>query len=398
MQFRNTSRNYGVVSRSFHWFLVVLILVVIPLGFFANLLPFNTDDQLASKAFYFSWHKTIGIIALFFALIRIVWTITQKKPVPVKENSKLEQYLASIIHFLLYISLISVPLTGWAYHAASEGYAPVLLPLGQELPFIPNNEAIAILFANLHNVLIWLFLLSTGLHITGALKHHVWDKDYTLKRMLIHVEGVNGHTTQIEKFVPGITALIIWSIVVAIVTLNSLTAEVNSIETSPKTEITSGNWAVQQGKLEISVNQFGIPITGVFENWSGTIQFEPRELAGEAGMVDITIDINSLDLGSVTENALGKDFLNSQEFPTSNFSAIIRRTSNHYVAEGTLTIRNDFKPVNFPLDLQIIDNVANVKGKLKVDRLDFKIGENYLDNSTVGLEVQIEFSLIAHKS
>ena len=397
MHFRNTSQNYGIISRAFHWFTVALIFVVVPLGFLANLLPFETAEQLARKAFYFSWHKTIGIIALFIALTRIVWTVTQSKPGPAKNSSIIAQYLASVTHCLLYLALISVPFTGWAYHAASEGYAPILLPFGQELPFIPNSEIVAGVFANLHNALIWLFLLSLGLHIVGALKHHIWNRDHTLKRMLIHIEDVNNSTQQNTQLGSIIIATIIWLFVVTVMTLNTLTNEGRIIETSTNTDVTSGNWSIQTGKLRISVHQFGAPITGHFENWTGVIQFEPRELDGEAGLVDIVIDINSLELGSVTENALGRDFLNSEEFPTSHFSATIRRTSDDYIADGTLTLQNESKLVSIPLELQISDNVANVNGKLEVNRLDFGIGQDFLDNSTVGLAVQIEFSLVAHR-
>ncbi|MEL6685743.1 MAG: cytochrome b, partial [Pseudomonadota bacterium] len=175
--------TYGTVTKSFHWLTALLILTVIPLGAIANRLPYETNEQLAFKAQLFSFHKTLGLIVFGVALARIIWALTQTKPAPLHPERKAETMLAELVHWLLYISLVAVPLTGWIHHAATEGFAPVLLPISQELPFVPNDESIAKLFAGLHWVWSKIMVGAILLHIAGALKHQIVDKDATLRRM-----------------------------------------------------------------------------------------------------------------------------------------------------------------------------------------------------------------------
>ena len=87
---------------------------------------------------------------------------------------------------MLYASLVLVPLTGWLHHAASEGFAPILWPFGQNLPFVPKSPAL-VSEVTVRPALAVHYGLWPGplvLHIAGALKHHVVDKDSTLRRML----------------------------------------------------------------------------------------------------------------------------------------------------------------------------------------------------------------------
>ena len=88
------------------------------------------------------------------------------------------------MHWLLYGAIVLVPLTGWIHHAASTGFAPIWGPFGQDLPLVPKSEALSALFAAFHFTAVVVMVLSLGLHIAGALKHQIIDRDTTLARML----------------------------------------------------------------------------------------------------------------------------------------------------------------------------------------------------------------------
>ncbi|MDP4990023.1 MAG: cytochrome b/b6 domain-containing protein, partial [Marivita lacus] len=123
MPVANTTAQYGAVAKTFHWLTALGILAVIPLGIIANDLPYDTAEQLADKAWLFSLHKTIGVTLFFVALARILWALSQPKPAPLHPDRKTETLLAEIVHWLLYGSLVLVPLSGWIHHAATEGFA-----------------------------------------------------------------------------------------------------------------------------------------------------------------------------------------------------------------------------------------------------------------------------------
>jgi len=114
---KNSETTYGVVAKTFHWLTVALILTLIPLGIYANGLPFDTSEALARKAFLFSLHKTLGVTVFFLALARILWAVSQPKPRPLHHG--LQNFAAEPVHWLLYASLVLVPLTGWIWPTSS---------------------------------------------------------------------------------------------------------------------------------------------------------------------------------------------------------------------------------------------------------------------------------------
>lgn len=113
MPLTNTANRYGAVSKTFHWLTAMLILTLIPLGVIANKLPYETSEQLTHKAWLFSLHKTLGVTVFMVALARIVWSISQPKPGPLHPDRKMESFVAETVHWLLYGSLVLVPLSGW---------------------------------------------------------------------------------------------------------------------------------------------------------------------------------------------------------------------------------------------------------------------------------------------
>jgi len=109
----NTARSYGSVTKTFHWLTVLLIITAIPLGIIANGLPHDTGEAAAFKGLLFSLHKTVGITAFFVALARIAWALRQPKPAGLHPERRAESFLAELVHWLLYGSLVLVPLTGF---------------------------------------------------------------------------------------------------------------------------------------------------------------------------------------------------------------------------------------------------------------------------------------------
>ena len=197
MTLTNTTTRYGSVTKTLHWLTALLILALIPSGIIANHLPYDTAEELAKKAQLFSIHKTLGVTLFTVALIRILWALTQSKPAALHPERRGETFLADLVHWLLYGSLVLVPLTGWIHHASTEGFAPILLPIGQNLPFVPKSETLAGITASLHIIFERVLVFALLLHIVGAVKHHVIDKDITLKRMWYgDAEGGHEDTTR----------------------------------------------------------------------------------------------------------------------------------------------------------------------------------------------------------
>lgn len=395
----NTETRYGLVSRSLHWLVAALIFANVPLGLIASDLPYDTSEALAQKAWLFSLHKTIGVTLFALALLRILWAVAQPHPVPVHPEKRVETFLAAVVHWLLYAALIILPLSGWVEHAALDGFAPILWPFGQGLPFVPKSEALAAIAGATHWLFTKILLVSVALHVLGAMKHALIDRDGILSRMVRGTPaGTPGATG--TKVGPALLAALI--VIAAGFGAGMLgasrpqapTATAPSA-TAPETAPTaSGNWQVQEGRLTFALAQMGQSVEGSFAGWTADIDFDP---ATGTGTVTVQIDTTSLHLAAVTEQAKAPEFFDVAAFPTATFKAEIAPAGESYAATGTLTLRGKEQPVTLPFTLKIDGDTATMTGETRLDRRDYGMGPSYPDEATVGFPVTVKIVLTAKR-
>jgi cytochrome b561 len=102
-------------------------------------------------------------------------------------------FIAHATHVLFYVVIIGVPLTGLLLESAVGGLHMDFFGLGwfkwPILPFFhgltrPQGMALSRTFINMHMLLAFATIGLLVLHVAAALKHHYWDKDDVLRRML----------------------------------------------------------------------------------------------------------------------------------------------------------------------------------------------------------------------
>ncbi|MFX0542629.1 cytochrome b/b6 domain-containing protein [Roseovarius sp. S4756] len=405
MPLGNSTTSYGSVTKFFHWTIALMILSMFPLGWIASELAerieapdiATTDAVLEWAKLLFSIHKTLGVTIFALALLRILWATLQPKPALLNGDKPLEAWLAETVHWLLYGSLVAVPLSGWVHHAATTGYAPIWWPLGQDLPFVPKNPAVAEVSAALHFILQWVLAGAIGLHIAGALKHHGIDRDATLRRMLpghltaLPTERQPGHA------LPVLAALAVWGAALALGAWAGWLSPHQGARAEALAEVSS-EWQVEDGDLNITIVQNGSNVTGNFEDWTAEISYDPQaDAEGQHGAVTVTVAIPSLTLGSVTGQAMGADFFAAEDYPTAVFEAALIEEDG-LIADGTLRIKDQSVPVRMPVDLVIEGDTAKASGALTVNRLDFGIGTGTQDESSLAFDVRIDWALTATRS
>ncbi|WP_425101226.1 cytochrome b/b6 domain-containing protein [Tropicibacter sp. S64] len=393
MALRNTSTRFGSLSKALHWTVALGILLMIPLGIMASDAPYGTAEELAWKAQLFSWHKTVGVGLFFLALVRIGWMLSQPKPAPLHPERRLETWLGETVHWVLYGALVLVPLTGWIHHAATTGFAPIWGPFGQDLPFVPKDENVAHVFGVMHvlskNVLIGSLLL----HVAGALKHHVIDRDATLKRMLpgsaeAGVPGAGGHV------LAAVAAVAVWAGALGLALVPG-GGEAEPGGAAPALAQVESDWAVQDGTLSIAVQQMGSTVSGSFADWTAAISFAGPEAEAPQGSVRVEVALASLTLGSVTKQALGGDFLAAERIPTAVYTGDIFATEDGYSLRGALDLKGVQVPLTMAFTLDLDGDTARASGTGTLDRRDFGIGESMTDGAQLGFDVVVSFELTA---
>ncbi|WP_420013862.1 cytochrome b/b6 domain-containing protein [Tateyamaria sp.] len=402
MPLTNTVDRFGSVTKTFHWLTALLILTLMPLGIVANRMAYElrsatgpSDELLAQTAWLFSLHKTLGVAVFFVALARIAWALSQPKPGLLHPDRKMESLAAETVHWLLYGSLVLVPLSGWIHHAAASGFAPIWWPFGQNLPLVPKSEAVATTFGGAHWVLTKVLAVSLLLHIAGALKHHVVDKDATLRRMWFGHTSVPQTSGSHKHALPIVAALAFWALALSGGAAIGVYAPHGEHRDAEELAEVQSDWQVQEGTLEITVTQLGSEVTGSFADWTAAISFDETVDNGVAGTVDVTIAIGSLTLGSVTDQAMGPDYFNVTDFPTAQFVAEIIPVVDGYEAQGTLTIKGQSMPATLPFGLSVNDDTAEMRGSLTLDRLDYGVGTNMADEASLKFAVGVDVALTA---
>jgi cytochrome b561/polyisoprenoid-binding protein YceI len=398
----NSATSYGSVAKSFHWLTALLILSNLPLGWYATEVAeavtiSPTEPLIARATFLFSLHKTLGVAIFFVALARILWALSQPKPGLLNGDRGIEALAAETAHWLLYGSLVLVPLSGWVHHAATSGFAPIWWPLGQSLPLVPKSETLSDLASTLHFVFVLVLVATIAAHVGGALKHHLLDGDATLRRMLPGRTDAIPTARQPNHVLPILAAAVVW-----LGTLGGAAALgwFGSAEDGPTTlAAVESDWQVESGQLQVTVQQLGSAVTGSFGEWTAEIAYsETPDETGKHGDVTVTISIASLSLGSVTQQAMGADFFNTAEFPTAVFAADLLGTESGPVARGTLTIRDQSVPVEMPFELTITGDSATANGTLALDRRAFNIGNGVKDEKSLGFGVDVSFDVIAARA
>ena len=399
----NTRQSYGLVAQVLHWLTASLIMTLLVLGIYMHELPINTPAEVDVKIWLYSLHKTLGILAFVTAIIRVGWVFAQVQPHPLNVERKFETLLAGVIHWLLYGSIILMPITGWLHHASLEGFAPIWWPFSQDLPFVAKDVNLAKFFGTAHKFTAITLIGSLVFHILGAMKHVFVDRDQTLSRILpwkqvkIKQRLIEAPNKSSSRFIAGgIFVLLIIGIFTNQALLNKTTITAQENVVNP-----SSGWVVDHAKssLNIEIIQGGKPVAGSFPKWQADIVFDPDAL--DETSVKVSVEIASLILGGITDQALKKEFLNVLEFPNAVFSAkqFTQIEEGKYQAEGELTIVGKTKPLTLLFDLKIKEGRAFMKSTVEVQRLDYDIGrKGFVTDGILGFTVKVDVELEAESS
>ncbi len=393
MPLSNTVATYGSVTKTLHWLVALLMGTQIALGIVGSRL--GTDTRLDLKVQILEIHKLLGIAIFALALLRIVWTLAQPKPAPLHPERRVETFVAEAAHFALYAALLLMPLSGWIGHAASTGFAPIPWPFGQSLPLIPKSPALSEMAFAAHGIFAWILGAALAAHVAGALKHAVLDRDGTLRHMWFGGSAPEIPPNGADR--PGaVPALGVALLVYAAGGLGALALTTPEEMAEAASPSSTGEWIVEEGTLGLAVTQFGSDIEGRFAEWSADISFSETAEDGNHGEVIVTVRVPSLTLGSVTENALGSDYMAAEDHPEATFSGPIRAEGAGFVADGTLELAGARVPVALPFTLDIDGGTARMEGSATIDRRDFGIGGD--GTGQLAAEVTIPVTLTATRA
>ena len=176
MKLFNSKNGYGLLAKLFHWVTFVVLIIQVPFGFYLVGMEFS-DRRIDLE----NIHILIGISIFYLVLIRLIWKMINPRPKKWKEFFSGQNLIASFNHFLLYLSIFAITISGVLKK----------LYMGEKLNFLLFQYAfketdfqLADSFYVIHIYANYLLLGLISLHILAVITHHFIFKEKILKKML----------------------------------------------------------------------------------------------------------------------------------------------------------------------------------------------------------------------
>ena len=167
--------RYSRTAMALHWLLALLITLTTAIGWRMMLIEHEPGAED-----WFDLHKSIGLIIAALVAVRVVWRLTHR-PEPLPPGPAWSARLAAVTHGAIYVLIVALPITGYlgaAYSKAGVKWFGLATPRWAT----PNHD-VAEQFFTAHEILLWTLVALVALHVLGALKHLLVDRDGVFHRM-----------------------------------------------------------------------------------------------------------------------------------------------------------------------------------------------------------------------
>ncbi|MEM6583513.1 MAG: cytochrome b [Pseudomonadota bacterium] len=175
---RQLERSYGAVSRLNHWVIALAMIGMICYGLFiVEFLPKGPEKYAQIQT-----HKALGVLVLVYGVWRVLWRLLRGFPEPASAMPLWQRRLSEFTHWALIVGILLMPLSGMT--TSLFGGHDISMFGSLVIPGLPVNETVSKLAADVHAITGKVLIAIIALHVAGALKHHLIDRDATLIRML----------------------------------------------------------------------------------------------------------------------------------------------------------------------------------------------------------------------
>lgn len=179
MQLRNDSQRYGWISIGLHWLVALTVVGLFALGLW-----------MVDLGYYDAWyrkgpdlHRSIGILLFVAMITRLIWRSMSPPPPALASHQRWEVILAHLTHWILYGLLFIAMISGYLISSADGSSVSVFGWFA--VPSITGHQSgLEDTAGDIHEIAVWSIIVLASLHALAACKHHLLDRDDTLRRML----------------------------------------------------------------------------------------------------------------------------------------------------------------------------------------------------------------------
>ncbi|TBW56883.1 cytochrome b [Marinobacter halodurans] len=175
----NSRQQFGWVTILIHWLVAVAVFGLFGLGLY-----------MVELTYYDAWyneaphiHESIGILVLLAMFFRVAWRLVSPPPVSLPSHRPWEKAGAHVAHFGMYLLLFAVLVSGYLIPTADGSGVDVFNWF--TVPSVTGQQkGLESVAGDIHYWVAWGLVILAVIHAIGAIKHHVIDRDETLRRMM----------------------------------------------------------------------------------------------------------------------------------------------------------------------------------------------------------------------
>ena len=162
--------KYSKAQIAYHWLTALLILTMLCTGLAYR---YELWDKPALTA-----HQITGQLLILVLALRIFTRVIRRKKIVSDTHARWERMLAHFVHLGLYSAMIAFVITGYVSASALSNNS-LVAPVS--IGFARSDTGEWLL--EIHYMLKWVLLGFFGLHLAGALKHLIIDRDDSFSHM-----------------------------------------------------------------------------------------------------------------------------------------------------------------------------------------------------------------------
>lgn len=169
--------SFNITARILHWLMATMILTMLFVGV-------GMMTSLTLRPWLLNLHIPLGVAVLLLAIVRLINRLLTPVPQLPDQMPGWQKYSATILHWVFYVLMFALPLSGWA-QLSSGGFSVRLYPGLHLPPILPQNPTYHALMHDLHRIMAWSFFFMVVGHLSAALIHGFIYRDNILRSMTL---------------------------------------------------------------------------------------------------------------------------------------------------------------------------------------------------------------------
>ena len=169
--------RYSRAARILHWLTVVLVLTTIPAG----LIMVEEGLSRPVQDTLYLYHKNIGPVILLLVVLRLVVRVVSPPPPHPESLPRVQALVASVVHWLLYATLIALVVSGMVRVQAGGFPMEIWDPLIGGL--LDRNKDLAEAASEFHEIAKSVLIVLILMHAGAAAMHGLVKRDGIFSRM-----------------------------------------------------------------------------------------------------------------------------------------------------------------------------------------------------------------------